>query len=175
MRAPTSDHVEVYVFRRRGRRVEFLALRRAEGRRLLPGIWQPVTGQRRRGERALHTAAREVLEETGLRPSRWWALETVTLYLDASTDRLAVLPLFAAEVGPDDLVVPSKEHDAHAWLGARAAGERYLWESQRRGLDSVRRGVLRGGRLALALEVTNWLKRTGARRPRRPAPRGRST
>ena len=116
-----------------------------------------------------------MFEETGLRPRRWWALETVTLYLDAAQERLVVLPLFAAEVGPDEGVRLSKEHDAFAWLGARAAGKRYLWESQRRALEAVRREVLRGDPLASALEVTERMSKAGARRPRRAAPRRRST
>src|SRR5881396_1604702 len=38
-----ASAIEVYVFRRRGRRTEFLALRRRPGDSL-PGVWQPVTG-----------------------------------------------------------------------------------------------------------------------------------
>ena len=69
--------IEVHLFRRAGRRVEFLCLRRARTRRL-PGVWQPVTGKRRRGETAFAAARREVREETGLEPRRWWALEEPT-------------------------------------------------------------------------------------------------
>ncbi len=147
-------HVEVYVFRRRARRVEFLALRRVP-RGSLPGIWQPVTGRLRRGERALEGARREVREETGLEPRRWWALESVSLYFDAASDAVVALPLFAAEVGPRDAVRRSREHDAHAFLPARAARARFLWKAQRRALGAVGREVLRGGRLAAALEVTS--------------------
>src|SRR5262245_24033344 len=93
-----STHVEVYLFRRRGRRVEFLLLRRAPSRRSLPGVWQPVTGKRRARERMLAAAVREVREETGLEPRRWWALETLTLYPDARADEIVALPLFAAEI-----------------------------------------------------------------------------
>jgi 8-oxo-dGTP pyrophosphatase MutT (NUDIX family) len=165
--AIVSSHVEVYLFRRRGRRVQFLVLRRSAGRRVLPGAWQPVTGKRLRGERPLRAAAREVLEETGLRPARWWSLETVTLYVEAASGRLVVLPLFAAEVGAAEAVARSGEHDAHAWLGARAAGRRFVWESQRRGLAAVRNEVLRPGPLADALEVTEAAKSGIARRPAR--------
>lgn len=148
-----QTHVEVYVFRRDGRRVEFLCLRRAAGRKTLPGIWQPVTGKRRRAERAVTAARRELLEETGLRPRRMWILETVTTYFDAKADRVRMLPLFAAEIGRKDLVILSREHDAFRFLGARAAGSRYLWESQRKGLAAVRREVLARPELARALEV----------------------
>jgi dATP pyrophosphohydrolase len=147
-----SSHVEVYVFRRR-RRVEFLALRRAAGRSL-PGVWQPVTGSIRRNERALAAAAREVREETGLTPLRWWAIESPTLFFDAAADAIEALPLFAAEVAAGAQPRLSDEHDALAFLSARAAGARFLWEAQRRGLEAVAREVLAGGALARALEVT---------------------
>jgi 8-oxo-dGTP pyrophosphatase MutT (NUDIX family) len=57
--------IEVYLFRRRSGRVEFLCLKRA-ARGRLPGIWQPITGGLRRGEGAFAGAKREVREETGL-------------------------------------------------------------------------------------------------------------
>jgi dATP pyrophosphohydrolase len=161
-----SAFIEVYVFRRRGRRVEFLCLRRGRVR-FLPGVWQPVTGQRRPRESGLAAAVREVREETGLTPLRWWALETVTMYFDPAADVVHALPLFAAEVGPAARVRLSAEHSAHTWLGAAAAGRRYIWQAQRTGLAAVRREVLRGGALAKALECTALADTMTARRPRR--------
>jgi len=67
--------------------VEFLTLRRSVGRPL-PHVWQPITGKLRDGEHALEGARREVLEETGLEPDRWWALETVTVYFDPAADAI---------------------------------------------------------------------------------------
>ena len=151
--------IEVYLFRRRGRRIEFLCLNRARRERL-PGVWQPITGALRRGEGALAGAAREVREETGLAPRRWWALEGAGIYFHAPTGRARVMAMFAAEVGASDRVTLSREHAGSAFLGAAAAGRRFLWAAQRRGLTSVRREVLRGGALADALEVTHRMNRT---------------
>ena len=159
--ALTPTQIEVHVFRRRGRTVEFLCLRRS-ARSRLPGVWQPVTGSLRRGESAVRGAARELREETGLEPRRWWALESVAVYFDARTGRVHALPIFAAEVEARARVTLSSEHDRFEFLPARRAGHRYLWEAQRRALDAVRREVLRGGALARALELA------------RPAPRART-
>jgi 8-oxo-dGTP pyrophosphatase MutT (NUDIX family) len=148
----TCTHVEVYVFRRRAGRVEFLALRRAPGRSL-PGVWQPVTGRLRRREPAARGAARELAEETGLAPLRWWALETLTLYIDAARDRVVVLPMFAAEVDAASRVRLSREHDRARFVPRASAARLFLWDAQRRGLDAVARQVLRGGALARALEI----------------------
>jgi dATP pyrophosphohydrolase len=152
-----SSKVEVYLF---------LALKRSRDRKLLPGVWQPVTGKRHLGESPLRCAAREVLEETGLEPERWWALETITLYLEQSTGALVVLPLYAAEVRWGAKVTISEEHEAARFLPRGEAVRRFLWESQRRGLEAVRREVLRGGPLAEALEVTKFLPPRRARSPR---------
>jgi dihydroneopterin triphosphate diphosphatase len=151
--------IEVYLFRRRAGRVEFLCLKRA-ARGGLPGVWQPITGGLRRGEGPLAGAAREVREETGLTPRRWWTLEEVGIYFDARVGRARVMAMFAAEVDPKDGVRLSREHEASAFLAAAAAGRRFLWAAQRRGLETVRHEVLRGGPLARALEVTHLMKRT---------------
>jgi dATP pyrophosphohydrolase len=148
-----STHVEVYLFRRRGRRAEFLLLRRSAVRRALPGIWQPVTGKRRTRERMFAAAVREVREETGLTPRRWWALETMTHYPDVVADVILALPLFAAELGFRETIRLSREHDASRWVSAVEAKRLVLWESQRRGIEAVRREVLGNARLATALEI----------------------
>ena len=105
-----------------------------------------------------------MLEETGLEPRRWWALETVTLYFDPAGDAVRLLPLFAAELGARDRPRLSAEHDDHRFLSAREAARLYLWRSQVRALDAVRRDVLGGGRQARALEVTERMGQGGARR-----------
>ena len=159
MPALRSTHVEVYVFRRKGKRVEFLILRRSRDRRVLPGVWQPVTGKREWRERGRTAAMRETREETGLSPKHWWALETLTTYYDAAADAIVALPLFAAEVGLRDRVTLSSEHDASAFVTAREAARKVLWESQRRGLEAVKREVLGGGALARALEIVGTARR----------------
>ena len=68
------------------------------------------------------------------------------------------MAMFAAEVKAGDRVKLSREHTDSAFLAPAAAGRRFLWESQRRGLESVRREVLRGGALARALEITREMR-----------------
>jgi dATP pyrophosphohydrolase len=146
------DKVEVYVFRRRGRRVEFLALRRSP-RKKLPGIWQPVTGKIELLETPREAALREVREETGVRPARLWRLEQTTVCLDDHGRSLIALPLFAAEISESETIRLSKEHDASAFLSAAQAARRYLWDSQRQGIEAVLRQIVPGGPRAAALEL----------------------
>lgn len=156
--------IEVHLFRRRGRRAEFLLLRRSRDR-TLPGVWQPVTGGIERGEAAWQAAAREVLEETGLTPLRWWALEHLTLYYSPAKDAVLAVPVLAAEVAWTDPVHLSAEHDRYAFVSPAVAARRVLWGTQRAAQRAVRDEVLAGGPSAAAREVTERI----AARPPRPA------
>jgi len=157
-------HVEVYLFCRRAGRVRFLILRRAVGQPH-PGVWQPVTGRIRRGERPSRAAAREVREETGLEPGRWWLLERPAIYCDPATGAVRVLPLFVAEVDPRARVRLSREHDAFRFTTPAEAARRFLWEAQRDACAQIRRQVLPAGALARALDITDSVARVP--RPRR--------
>lgn len=158
--------IEAYVFRRKGRAVEVLALKRSPDRRTLPGVWQPVTGGVRRGESIFAAALREVREETGLIPRRWWLLESPLLYFDRSSGAPRALPRFAAEIEAAAEILRSKEHDAHRFTTPSRAGRLFLWESQREALRALRE-VWKGGPLAASLEIPT------ARFGRRAAPTDR--
>jgi len=144
-------HVEVYLFRRTPR-AGLLLLRRAK-RDSLPGIWQPVTGRIEPGERALDAAVREVREETGLDPTRWWRLEHVVSYIHPKSDELRVVALFAAEMNGRPRVTLSHEHDALRWVTLAAAAPMVLWDTQRFALQALRHQVLGSARIAAALEI----------------------
>jgi len=160
--------IEVYLFRRRRGRVEFLLLRRSPERSLV-GVWQPVTGGIDAGEPAWRAAAREVREETGLRPVRWWALEHLTLYYEPAQDAVRALPLFAAEVAWTDPVHLSHEHDRYAFLSLALAARRVLWALQRRALAAVRDEILAGGPNADARDITARIAVAPRRASRAPA------
>lgn len=159
------SQVEVYVFRRREGRAEVLLLRRSP-ERSLPGVWQPVTGGIERRERTIDAAAREVLEETGLTPLRWWALAHLTSYFEPASDEIRMVPAFAAEAAATDPVHLSHEHDRYAFVSLAVAAKRVLWETQRQTLAALAREVLRGGAHADAREVTAR-RPAAARRARR--------
>jgi 8-oxo-dGTP pyrophosphatase MutT (NUDIX family) len=165
--AISCTQVEVHVFRRRGKRLEILLLRRSP-ERSLAGVWQPVTGGIEPRETAVAAAAREVLEETGLTPVRWWALEHMAAFYDAARDRIRLVPVFAAEVAWTDPVELSHEHDRYAFLSWTAARKRVLWATQRAALAAVRDEVLSGSAGGAAREITARVtaRGRGARRCR---------
>jgi len=149
----SSTQVEVHVFRRRSKRLELLLIRRA-AHRSLAGVWQPVTGGIERGESALGAAVREVREETGLEPLRWWALEHPATFYDPGRDHIRLVPVFAAEVAWTDPVQLSHEHDRYAFVTLAEATKRVLWATQRAAIAALRDEVLSGSPGGVAREVT---------------------
>ena len=97
----------IIVYRRRDREIEFLVLHRAlEG----DWAWGPPTGARHEDENLNLTAARELVEKTGM------ALPLERTHF-GSWDWLVCM----AEAPPDAAVLLSDEHDRYAWLPASAA------------------------------------------------------
>jgi len=105
-----SNSVQVHIFRRKGTSSEFLLLQRADNIELYPGIWQVVTGWIEENETALEAALREVKEETGLEPIRFWALPYIASFFDTNNDRVCLSPVFAFEAASIAQVHISHEH-----------------------------------------------------------------
>ena len=129
-----SVNVDVYVVRRGGLGLRHLLLRRAPGR-LYEGSWRMVAGKIKAGEQAWQAAVRELWEETGLHPESVIAVPSANHFYEWQTDRMHVIPVFAAEVTADPQL--NEEHDAHEWLAARDAAARLDWPEQRRLLALV--------------------------------------
>lgn len=127
-------HIDVYVFRRSMAKVEHLMLRRASGR-LYEGTWRMVAGKIEEGEQAWQAAVRELWEETGLAPGGLWVIPSTNQFYEWQTDRVQVIPAFAAEVSRDPTLNP--EHDAFKWCGVDEAVSGLDWPEQRRLLRMV--------------------------------------
>ncbi|MFA7229097.1 MAG: NUDIX domain-containing protein, partial [Melioribacteraceae bacterium] len=71
-----SSLIEAHIFRRNGVDIEFLLLKRSPGEKY-PGLWQMVTGSVENGEKRYETALREIKEETGIVPIKFWIVSNV--------------------------------------------------------------------------------------------------
>lgn len=121
--------VDVYPYRVREGKTLFLILRRAESKKYA-GQWRMVGGKIAPGEAAWEAGLREVREETGQVPVRFWCLPSVNAFYEWQHDRLNLIPAFAAELDADPAL--DAEHDAFAWLPAAEAAARLAWPEQQR-------------------------------------------
>ena len=135
--------VDVYPLRQVDGRLEVLLLRRGSGTRCT-GSWEMVHGHIEAGESPVDAAERELLEETGLTPERWYNLSRVESFYQHRLDEVALVPGFVAVVDRSATVTLSAEHDRAEWLSLPAAGERCAWPRERRALDDIQH-IFRSG------------------------------
>lgn len=135
------DLVDVWPFRLNDAgHPEVLMLRRAPSR-ILPGLWQGVSGLIEPGERVVDAARRELDEETGFRGrsiEAFYHLDYVAEFLWEPADALMSSAHFAARVTPPAEPVLSHEHDAFLWLTLDEAIALAVWPGYREALRRVR-------------------------------------
>ncbi len=127
--------VSVYPFRRTASGIQFLTLLRSQDLSL-GGSWQAVHGSIEPREKAVDAALRELREETGLSPLRFYVVSYVETIFDPEADVFVLIPVFAAELPADAAVVVSFEHEAAGWCDFEEACRRFIWPNQR---DAIRR------------------------------------
>jgi dATP pyrophosphohydrolase len=136
--------VEVSVFRFINDRPEYLMLKRSPDEKLYPDLWQLVSGSLNDGEKAFDAALRELREETGLIPKRFWVVPHANMFYDPAYDAVNVSPLFAAQVDVEEEPTLSSEHCLYEWLPYVEARRRLVWPGQRAGLEVVDKYILGG-------------------------------
>lgn len=146
--------IEVCVFRFINDRPEYLMLKRSPNEKVYPNLWQFVSGSLEEGEKAVDAALRELKEETGLTPERFWVVPHANTFYDPSYDAVNVSPLFGAQVEIGDEPRLSSEHCAYEWLEHGDAWRRLVWPGQRLGLEIVDRYILGGEEAGLLTEIS---------------------
>lgn len=97
-----------------------LAMRRALTKDAGPGLWETLSGRVEVGETPLETAAREVLEESGLEVSL--DPRPVTCYSGARLGLPMIVIVYAADYLSGEVNL-SSEHDRYLWLSPDAFAE----------------------------------------------------
>lgn len=124
--------IDLYPYRfNKDNLVEFLLLKRAEGEKY-DGQWRMIGGKVDDGEAYWEAALRELDEETGLKPTKFWALPSLNKFYEWNTDEILLIPAFAAEINRTDSIVLDKEHSISKWFDIDEATDLISWPEQRR-------------------------------------------
>lgn len=128
------DLVDVWIFRvRPAAAVELLLMRRSAGR-ILPGLWQGVSGSLEPSERIVAGALRELREETGIdgdAVEALYDLDQVNQFHEPSVDAILTAAIFAVRARPGTEVVLSHEHDTARWVSPAEALDLVVWPAYR--------------------------------------------
>ncbi len=151
-----SQIIEVCIFRRIAGEPQYLLLQRADDEKLYPGLWQIVTGSIKENENADRAALRELEEETGLQPKRFWTVPIVDSYFDLRNDTVQMVPVFAVEIDAVLDVRLSHEHRYFEWLEFTGARERIVWPGQRKAIEIVHEFIVGGNEAAQLLEIKEF-------------------
>jgi dihydroneopterin triphosphate diphosphatase len=131
-----TKYVEVHIFRQLNSKLEFLLLKRSN-KEIYGGLWQMVTGKIKKGEKAFESALREMKEETGLSPKKFWAAPNINSFYSSDEDCIILLPVFAALVKEDSQVIISKEHTEFQWTDSKKAKILLAWPGQRKSVEII--------------------------------------
>lgn len=137
--------------------LDVLVLRRAPGG-VRPGSWEVVHGHIDPDERPERCARRELTEETGLAPEKFYNLSRVDAFFEQRSGKVILIPVFVAIVARDARVVLSDEHDRCEWLPAREAQQRLTWPRERAAIDDILilLGTGEAGVVEDVLRVKDW-------------------
>jgi 8-oxo-dGTP pyrophosphatase MutT (NUDIX family) len=144
------DLVEVWVFRPApgaegpGKPVELLLMRRSPGR-ILPGLWQCVSGSLEAGESVVAGALRELSEETGLEAGgieRLFDMDQVNQFHEPSVGAIVSSAVFAVRAVPGWEPRLSIEHDAMRWVSPGQALELAIWPAYRESIRRIEENLL---------------------------------
>jgi dihydroneopterin triphosphate diphosphatase len=134
--------IDVYPYRWVQEGPELLLLRRSESV-VYAGQWRMVGGKIRPGEKAWEAALRELKEETGADPVRFWSVPSMNAFYEWQHDRVHLIPVFAAELADDPVL--DDEHTGFKWVTQEVAETLILWPEQRRLcrliVEQLRRGI----------------------------------
>ena len=143
--------MDTYALRGAGPTLEVLALRRGpHGRNV--GSWETVHGTIEPGETPVQASLRELREETGLVPQKFYNLSRTEAFYQHTSDEVALIPVFAAFVLSDAAVQLSAEHDRGEWLRVRDVAQRFAWPRERRAVEDIL-SIVGGGDAGLLEDV----------------------
>ncbi len=129
-----------YALREKAGRTEVLLLKRVNPP---AGIWCHIAGGIEEGETAWQCALRELKEETGLVPERYFASEILEMFYEHSRNQITMGAIFVAYINPNAEIKLNAEHSDFGWFEFEEAIERVEFAKHRSLLQQVERDFVK--------------------------------
>ena len=106
--------IAAYVCRGTDSGMDVLLIRRNTG--YLGDTWQIISGKIEKGETAWQAALREIHEETGISPDRFYSADRLESFYEVSQNCINIAPIFVGFIDSEQPVVLSSEHREFKWV-----------------------------------------------------------
>jgi len=112
-----------------------------------------VSGSIEADETAVKASLREMKEETGLTPERYWLVPHMNTFLNPKRDVVHISAVFAAQVAEGATPTLSEEHYESEWCSMERARQLLVWPGQVQALNVIHEYIIRGKLAALLTEI----------------------
>jgi dATP pyrophosphohydrolase len=112
-----------------------LIIRRSSGQ--LGGTWQMISGRIEYGEKGWEAALREIKEETGLFPDRFYSANTIEAFYEVNQNCIKLIPVFVGFIDTEQEVRLSHEHSEYRWITANEADDFLAFQQQKEMLSTI--------------------------------------
>lgn len=123
--------IDVYPYRINEGTPQFLIFKRSD-EKIYGNQWRMIGGKVKADESSWEGALRELKEETGLKPVKFWVIPSVNHFYEATTDVVHSIPAFAAELKEGAEIRLNDEHSSYRWATIEEAQNFINWPEQRR-------------------------------------------
>ncbi|WP_428236923.1 NUDIX hydrolase [Gracilimonas sp.] len=123
--------IDVYPYKMKGGQPLFLIFKRSS-EKIYGNQWRMVGGKVKEGEVSWEGALRELKEETGLVPVKFWTIPSVNQFYEAKSDTIHTIPAFAAELDGNEEITLDDEHSEYKWVSIEGVEPYISWPEQRR-------------------------------------------
>ncbi len=124
-----SFSIAVYLCKVEALTCKHLIIRRRPG--YLGVTWQMISGRLERGEKGWEAALREIKEETGLVPDRFYSANTLEAFYEVQQNCINLIPVFVGFIDTDQEVRLSHEHSEYRWVTADDADAYLIFQQQK--------------------------------------------
>jgi len=136
-----SFSIAAYICRVEKGVCQHLIIRRRPG--YLGGTWQMVSGRIESGETGWEAALREIKEETGLTPDRFYSANTMEAFYEVNQNCINLIPVFVGFIDTDKDVQLSHEHSEYKWITVDEAQDYLVFSHQEEMLQTIERLFVR--------------------------------